>query len=165
MEHWKPVPNYEGLYEVSDHGRVRGVFHRILKPGWLRRGYRRVTLCKEKQHEHWTVHRLVARAFIGACPPRYVVNHKDGNPSNNALDNLEYVTHKENHQHSWRELGRQPPHRGETTHFAKLTDSDVIQIRRMRSEGMTYSDIAAHFNTKPANVWHICMGRTWKHLL
>lgn len=163
-ETWKPVPGYEGLYEVSDIGRVRRIERRVLTPHAGNGGYLRVLLCNRHQ-KHVGIHRLVAGAFIGACPPGYVVNHKDGDPANNAPSNLEYVTQSQNVRHAFETLGRQPPHRGESTHFAKLTDNDVIQIRRRRVEGQTYKQIAKDFNTKPANVWHICVGHTWKHLL
>ncbi len=128
-------------------------------------GYKRILLTAHGRRRLWPVHRLVAEAFIGDCPPGYQVNHIDSNRSNNVANNLEYVTPKGNQEHSWRTTNRQPPHRGEATPFAKLTDNDVIQIRRLRHEGLTYEAIAARFNTKQANVWHICMGRTWKHLL
>ncbi len=165
QETWRPIPGFGDRYEVSAEGNVRRVLHQPLKPIRMKGNYQRVTLSNGPQDTGFrAVHRLVAHAFIGPCPAGYVVNHKDGDPSNNRVENLEYVTQHENVLDSWRR-GRQPAHRGMTTHFAKLTDNDVIQIRRLRSEGVTYSAIAAQFNTKPANVWHICIGRTWKHLL
>jgi hypothetical protein len=108
---------------------------------------------------------LVAAAFIGPCPPGYEVNHRDGHKDHNKPENLEYCTSSEHKQHAFDVLGQPPRHRGENTHFATLTDNDVIQIRRLRREGLTYAAISARFNTKPANVWHICVGHTWKHLL
>lgn len=168
-EEWRPITDFEGLYEVSNLGRIRAIEARVLTPDIDKRAgtlpYARVTLSGHRRPTRLGVHRIVARQFIGECPPGYQVNHKDGNPANNRLDNLEYVTCGENHTHAFNVLGRRPPHRGETTHFAKLTDNDVIQIRRLRSEGQSYAKIASRFNTKPANVWHICTGRTWKHLL
>lgn len=166
QETWKPIDGYEGLYEVSDQGRVRSLRYDILKPDPDRGGYHRVRLSsRDHVQRKFMVHRLVAMMFIGARPEGYQVNHRDGCRTNNVPSNLEYLTCKDNHAHSWRELKRKPPHRGETTHFAKLTDNDVIQIRRLRKDGLTYAEIATRFNTKPANVWHICVGNTWKHLL
>ena len=165
VEKWKPIAHRGtyATYEVSNLGRVQRVSRRVLTP--IRNGKRRDYLRVHIGTRIIFVHRLVAEAFIGPCPDGYQINHKDGNPSNNSVENLEYVTAKENQQHSWRELNRQPHAKGEAVHFAKLTDTDVIKIRLMRAEGMTYRAIAAHFNTKPANVWHICINRTWKHLL
>ena len=164
-ETWKPIPGYEGRYEVSDQGRVFRVKRYPLKNIALRRNYQRVILYLNGARHYQAVHRLVAAAFIGKCPDGYVVNHLDGNPANNCASNLEYTTQRENIRHAFRVLKRPPHHRGETTHFAKLSDNDVIQIRHMRLNGWTYKAIAAEFNTKPANVWHICKNRTWKHLL
>lgn len=164
-ESWLPVKGTDGRYEISNLGRVRSVYKSIRATVHGRGGYRRILLSKDGRRRLWMVHRLVAEAFIGDAPPGYQVNHIDSDRANNASSNLEYVTPKGNQAHSWHTTQRQPPHRGETTPFAKLTENDVIQIRRMRAEGRTYKEIAAHFNTKPANVWHICSGHTWKHLL
>lgn len=162
---WKEVPWTDGIYEVSDDGRVRNVTRKELKPQKSRGRYRRVNISMNGHRRLHQIHRIVALVFIGPCPHGYQVNHIDSDPSNNSATNLEYVTAKGNQEHSWRTTDRQPPHKGERTHFAKLTDTDVIRIRSMRKEGMTYKDIASHFRTKPANVWHICVGHTWKHLL
>lgn len=83
----------------------------------------------------------------------------------NDVTNLEYVTPKGNQQHSWIHNNRQPHAKGADVHFAKLTDTQVITIRQLRASGFTYRAIAEQFNTKTANVWHICQGHTWKHLL
>ncbi len=165
QETWSAIPGFGGFYEVSNEGQVRRVLHLPLKPARDKRNYERVILSNGKNdRRRWQVHRVVALVFIGECPPGYVVNHKDGNPANNHVSNLEYVTQHENILDSWRR-GRRPAHMGMKTHFAKLSDTDVIRIRRLRKDGMTYAEIAAQFNTKPANVWHICVGNTWKHLL
>ncbi len=164
-EEWRAVVGGDGRYEVSNLGRVRRIARRILAPADDGHGYRRFAVKAFERKKMWMVHRLVAAAFIGPCPAGYEVNHIDSNRSNNAVENLEYVTKRENALHSFRVGGRPASHRGTETNFAKLTDMDVIHIRRLRGEGRTYKQIAAHFNTKPANVWHICMGRTWKHLL
>lgn len=108
-EAWRPVVAYEGLYEVSDHGRVRRVAPasgtqagRVLRHWPDRRGYRRVGLNRADQRSVSSVHRLVAAAFLGPCPPGLQVNHKDGKKANNRPSNLEYVTSAENNQHAIR---------------------------------------------------------------
>lgn len=109
METWKPVVGYEGLYEVSDQGRVRRIPAmietvrgprptpgRILKLGEHRDGYKKVVLSKSHRTRTWNVHRLVARAFLGPCPDDLVVCHINGNPSDNRPSNLRYGTASEN---------------------------------------------------------------------
>jgi hypothetical protein len=108
-ENWRDVPGYGGRYQVSDHGRVRSFAlsgrAKILtpRPRNSRQPHLRVMLTK-KRHEdqqRFYVHRLVAEAFLGPCPEGYVVHHRDGNPLNNAVDNLEYCTHAQNYRHSF----------------------------------------------------------------
>ena len=106
-ETFRPVPGYEGLYEVSDHGTVRslrrpGVCAKTLKPETERRGYKRVRLCINGGSKHIMVHRIVAAAFLGPRPEGFQVNHIDENKENNRADNLEYVTPKENSNHGTR---------------------------------------------------------------
>lgn len=95
QEIWKPVVNYEGLYEVSNLGRVKSVPRKGTKGGMLRllpddKGYLRVNPCKNGKQEPCLVHILVMRAFVGECPEGYEVDHYDWNPSNNRLENLSY---------------------------------------------------------------------------
>lgn len=105
-EQWKPVVGYEGLYEVSDHGRVRSLdrvvrmkngVHRRLQGGALaphmeRRGYASVKLSKDGVMRTLRVHNLVARAFIGPPTEGQIVCHCDSNPSNNRASNLRWDT-------------------------------------------------------------------------
>lgn len=98
-ETWKPVVGYEGLYEVSDWGRVKSVGRgkeRILKltPNTL--GYLQVSLHKNGEQKTCKVHQLVMRAFVGECPDGYEVDHYDWDRKNNRLNNLRYIPAKEN---------------------------------------------------------------------
>lgn len=109
-EEWRPVPGYEGVYDVSDHGRVRsrdreviyssGVVrtHRgkILKPKISSNGYRQVGLWKDRKVRWHGVHRLVSSAFIGDCPTGFHVCHEDGDRANNHAANLRIASPKEN---------------------------------------------------------------------
>jgi hypothetical protein len=97
-EEWRAVKGYEGLYEVSNLGRVRSLFRykQIVKGVPTNRGYLRVTLCKDKVHKLCSVHRLVATAFI-QNPHNYpCVNHKDEVRTNNQANNLEWCSYKYN---------------------------------------------------------------------
>lgn len=99
METWKPIPGYEGLYEVSDIGRVRSLFRykRILDTHPNKgNGYIYVQLWKDGKGKNHAVHRLVAMCFCENPHDKPFVNHKDETRTNNHADNLEWVTHKEN---------------------------------------------------------------------
>ena len=97
-ERWKPVKGYESLYEVSNTGKVRSIYRykRVLKPMISNSGYERVDLFKNKCRKQFSVHRLVAIAFIDNPDGKEIVNHKDENKRNNNAENLEWVTHIEN---------------------------------------------------------------------
>lgn len=98
-EIWKPIPGYEGLYEVSNIGRVRSLFRykKILTTSPNKRnGYRYAQLFKGEKGKNFAVHRLVAMCFCENPENKPFVNHKDETRTNNHADNLEWVTHKEN---------------------------------------------------------------------
>ena len=122
-EVWRPVPGWETLYEVSDLGRVRSFDRpvlqlsrsgnpvtvtykgKVLKPrtgGGRSKGerYRQVSLAKDNSPVNAYIHHLVAAAFIGPRPDGAEVNHKDCDKTNNAVDNLEYVSRGENIAHA-----------------------------------------------------------------
>lgn len=98
-ESWRPVLGFEGLYEVSDRGRVRNARSgRVLKPNTISRyGHQQVKLCKDARHFDRLVSRLVLEAFVGSCPPGMQARHvNDPDARNNALDNLAWGTPLEN---------------------------------------------------------------------
>ena len=109
-EEWRDIPGYEGLYQVSNLGRVKSL-EKIDARGWHRKekilvqidnmhGYYQLMLYKNKNKKKISVHRLVALAFI-PNPNNYpCVNHKDENPSNNCIENLEWCDDFENRTHA-----------------------------------------------------------------
>lgn len=113
-EIWKDIEGYEGLYQVSNLGRVRslerfnvnsGVYQnrvRVLKQSHNRRGYKTVTLIKRKARKTVTVHRLVAKAFLENPKMLPQVNHKDENKENNAVGNLEWCDNRYNYSYGTR---------------------------------------------------------------
>lgn len=91
-EIWKNVVGYEGLYQISSLGRVRRVGGKILKSTRFSKGYFHVNLCCNGKYKSKQIHRLVAQAFIPNPNNLPIVNHKDENPSNNTVENLEWCT-------------------------------------------------------------------------
>ena len=99
MEQWKAISGYEGIYEVSDLGRVKSLKYgkeKILKPQKTIGGYLHVDLCKDGKCKSITVHRLVAEAFIPNQNNLETVNHKDEDKTNNIVSNLEWMSLKDN---------------------------------------------------------------------
>lgn len=107
-EVWRDIKGYEGIYQVSNLGRVKSFDSRdklgrvrkgkILKPMLDIGGYEKVTLYN-KQPKIFSVHYLVISSFVGARPKNMVINHIDENKRNNNLNNLEYVSQKDNINH------------------------------------------------------------------
>lgn len=108
-EIWKDIAGYEGLYQVSNLGRVKGldrviyrsstpqyVKGKIMSQGLLNTGYRYVTLWNKKNRQVFLVHRLVAEAFLPKQHGKNVVDHIDGIRTNNHVSNLRWCTRKEN---------------------------------------------------------------------
>lgn len=95
-EEWRPIEGYEGLYEVSNLGRVRKRVWKEIKGTAFHGNYRRVNLNDGEKQESVLVHRLVARAFIPNPNGYSIINHIDECPANNRADNLEWCDQKHN---------------------------------------------------------------------
>jgi len=103
MEILKDIIGYEGLYQASSLGKIKSLICRYsnveyLKEGTTKCNYKSVTLCKDNKHTSKNVHRLIAEAFFGKS--KLDVNHKDGDKTNNKIENLEFVTKSENIKHA-----------------------------------------------------------------
>lgn len=100
MEEWKDIEGYEGLYQVSNLGRVKSLWfdkEKILKAYKNRYGYLCIGLCKYGKKKTYKIHRLVASAFIENSNNYPEVNHKDEVKTNNNVNNLEWCTREYNH--------------------------------------------------------------------
>lgn len=166
-ERWLPVVGYEGIYDVSDHGRVRRILAgqgaiagKILKWRPDTKGYPQVHLCRDGRSRNSPIHRLVAAAFIGPCPSRKEINHSDGIKANNAVENLKYVTHVQNSQHASK-MGLLI--RGEKVHCAKLTEEDVHSVRRVLGIE-TEASIAKRMGVGKTCINSIATGHSWHWL-
>ena len=149
-ERWRWIEGYEGLYMVSDHGRVMGLqktshYGHIMKLKKTRSGYMHVCLCKGNVKADYAVHRLVASAFLERGKSKTEVNHKNGVRDDNRVENLEWVTRSENERHAYHILGKTPnkPWKGKPRTCArKFTDE---QIRAIRSDTRTHREIGADY--------------------
>lgn len=182
LEIWLPVVGYEGLYEVSSRGQVRGFARllansqgimrnwpaRVLKPQPDSRGYTQVTLyCPNKGKKTLKIYRLVAEAFhTSQMKKGSEVNHIDGNKLNNTAQNLEWVTRLENSRHAWKN-NLVPVRYGQETAGAKLTNAEVQQIRsRYRRYGKENSavSLAKEFNVTRQAIADIIHNKTWRQI-
>lgn len=109
-EIWKDIKGYEGLYQISNFGRVKSLkrktlnskclYDKILNNRINHNGYFMIFLSKNKKIKGFRINRLVAEAFLPNPNNKPQVNHKDGNKTNNRIDNLEWCTAKHNTQHA-----------------------------------------------------------------
>ena len=104
IEEWKDIKGYEGLYQVSNLGRVKSKTGRIRKTTFTNSGYELVVLYNNCKSKGFTIHRLVAEALLPNPENKPQVNHIDEDKTNNAVFNLEWVTAKENVNHGTRTL-------------------------------------------------------------
>lgn len=171
-ENIKHIAGFEGKYSITNDGRVyshsrieerdgrAGPVSYLVKGRWmkqqLRGGYLRVCLsgC------HYSVHRLVAEAFIPNPESRDYINHIDGNKSNNLTSNLEWCTAKENSQHKFA-TGLHVPLKGERHNLAKLTESEVMDIR---GSDESASVLADRYSVNKTCIYKIRSGASWSHI-
>lgn len=168
-EVWLPVRGYEGLYEVSDLGRVRNIAARkgtvpglILRHRETRDGYLKVVLRDCGRDRAMTVHRIVYEAHCRPLGADEEVDHVDGNKKNNCRLNLDAVNRLENMQRSFRR-GRAMA-RGEAQGRARFTAEQVVAIRRRVSQGELQKALAAEFGVTPTAINCIVLRKTWAHL-
>jgi hypothetical protein len=171
-ENWKAVPGYEGLYEVSDLGRVRSlprnvfvsgvrgcyskhVKGRMLAPQRHNGGYRQVSLCGRLR----LIHALVLEAFVGPRPAGAVAMHADDDRTNNAVSNLAWGTSAEN---SGQMAARKRSAIGVRNGSAKLCKSEVDAIRAAAGT-CRQKDLAAKFGVQQQHISRILRGERRQH--
>jgi hypothetical protein len=155
----KPIPGYEGLYWATEDGHIvsRG---RQLREFSRNRRYAAVSLSKNNTKRKFSVHRLVATAWHGVPSVRRDVNHINGDTLDNRPANLEWVTHAEN-QSAERALFLR---RGDASHYAKLSASQVEEIRALCAAGAKQADVAPLFGITYQQVSKIVRRVNWAHL-
>lgn len=169
-EVWKDVQGYEHLFKVSNLGNVFSKrSNKILKQHSRSDGRKTVatriggrlgeTVC-------FKVHRLVATAFIDNPEDKPFVNHIDGDPSNNRLDNLEWATSSENVLHAFK-TGLNTPSRGEDNVQAKLDNDIVVFIRENyipRDREFGARALSRKFSVSKETVRNVLLNKTWSHV-
>ena len=175
---YRDIEGYEGLYAVDEKGNVwsyekispfginGGVVKRggyILKTSRTKRTtHQRVTLIKSGKRKQHFVHRLVALAFIPNPDNLPFVNHKDCDPTNNHVSNLEWCTAKQNSIHAYQKGRWTPPNQaGGKNANSKLTEANVVEIRAMYTEVKNCSEIARRFKVNPKTINMIINGKRW----
>ena len=180
MEIWRKTHLSE-RHEVSNLGNVRTVdayiknpIHgkglrkgRLRKPNIGKTGYAKITLSINGKRYYCLVHRLVAIAFIPNPELKPMVNHIDGNKSNNRVTNLEWVTREENCRHAISINLFEPSkfQQGERGFHAKLKNKQILEIREKYKRGSTVTELALEYEVTHGNISHIVNGKTWKNLL
>jgi hypothetical protein len=170
-ERWRPIRDFEGIFEVSDQGNVRRIVSRYLNPRVSllkqethKQGYKRIHFRQNGRGRRALVHVLVAEAFLGEQPAGTQINHIDGDKANNRADNLEFVTPSRNVRHSLDVLGVQRA-KGERNGMASLTDEQAQQIRMMHKTGRYKQvELARMFNTSPTVIGRLLLRKTWRHI-
>lgn len=156
-EIWKDVVGYEGLYEVSNAGKVRNK-NKELTQNVSNKGYLYATLCKDRHCVGKRVHRLVAQAFIPNLENKPEVNHKNNVRTDNRAENLEWMTHTENVKHTVK-AGRHS--KGEMVCFSKLDPEKVIFIRKST---LSYKELGKMFGITANTIYAVKKWITWKHV-
>jgi hypothetical protein len=158
MEIWKDIENYEGMYQVSEKGRVKSLNYnhtkkeKILKGVKDKGGYLYVGLWKDGKQTNQLIHRLIAQAFIPNPNNYEQVNHKDENPSNNHVANLEWCDAKYNtnygtrNQRSGEKLTNHPSMSKRVDQIDMITGEVIRQwasTRECGRNGYTQSHVSA----------------------
>lgn len=175
-EEWRDIPGWDG-YQASSLGRIRsldrkrvqwmrdGSMQPVLYPGRIRKqsqcpqtGYMKVGLSNLQSGKRRTfcAHQLVCLAFHGERPARHDTAHENGNRSDNRASNLRWATRQENRLDS---VQHGTINRGERNGQARLSDADVMEMRRLRHSGVTARELATRYGVTARHVYDCLAGR------
>jgi hypothetical protein len=160
MENWKAVVGFEGLYEVSDHGRIRSV-----KTGRIKAYTRHIydtrpfmNLWKNGKQKIMRPHTLVLTAFVGPRPQGMECCHNNGDPWDNRLENLRWDTPRNNQLDR---IKHGTSNRGEQCAAAKLTEAQVLAIR---ADTRLQREIAAEYGVRENTISRIKSRQRWGYV-
>lgn len=171
VELWKPVQNYEELYEVSNLGSVKSlerlahtqqtekkahkIKERILKPGVNNQGYLTVSLSKQGKRKTFKIYRLVSEAFLGTKPKNYVTRHGAKGSQDNSVTNLSYGTYQDNERDKIRDKS--------SNH--KFSEKEILEIRQIYREGqLNIKQLSVLYAVDHACMWKIIRYKSYKHV-
>lgn len=176
QEEWRDVPDYEGMYQVSDLGRVKSLQRKterihsksriklvkeiIRKQTKEKDGYLQVCLKKDLKVKTFKTHRLVATLFISNPENKPQVNHKNSIKTINDVFNLEWNTSKENINHAL-DFGLMP--RGEKSYKTILTEKQVLEIRKI-GKSILQREIGKMYGVSEETIGLILRRKTWRHI-
>ncbi|MBV5348860.1 HNH endonuclease [bacterium] len=182
-EIFKYIEGYEGIYQVSNHGRIKSLARAVKGHGstwekpemflktWIsKKGYEVVILTKDSKKKSIPVHRLVATAFIPSTKGKPQVNHIDCCKTNNHASNLEWCDNSENQLHAFKNglNYHTVNHRNANIKRGllrrRLSDTQVSEIKSMRVRGLTYREIAETFSISGKMAEGIIKGQKYRQL-
>lgn len=160
-EEWKDVPDWP--YKASNFGRIRRWYSDLCLTGGTSgpdtHKYPNVILSDSPRKKTFLRHAIIALVFLGPTPKGMEIDHKDGNPFNCRVDNLEFKTPSQNI------LGAVARgHRGSNRWNAKLNDDVVRTMRLLYGQGWSIRQISDKFQTNFTTTYHVLMGHNWKHV-
>lgn len=173
-EVWKDIPNYEGLYQVSNFGNVKSLNYKrsgkekILKPRKNKLGYMFVDLYKNNKPKTFLVHRLVANVFLKNNNNLPCVNHKDENKDNNHIDNLEFCTYKENinygtrNERASKKLKDKPKSEEHKQKLSKANSIPIIQLdlqKKFICKWESATQASKELNINQSSISGCCRGK------
>lgn len=167
-EIWKDITGYEGLYSVSNKGKVKNIItNRILRPAPARRGkhkcgHAQICLRKEGASKYFNLGRLVATYFLPNPLNLPKVIHIDNDMDNNEVSNLKWATNIGTMQHAI--TSGLVCQRGENSGLSKYTDKDVLEIRDKFSKGVNKHDLAKEYGMSLSNIYRIINREIWTHI-
>lgn len=151
-EIWKPIPGYENHYEASNLGNIRKLPSKRIRKIDYSNIYPSILLSVKGKHKTYRVHRLIAKTFLPEIKGKNHVNHKDGNHKNNNIENLEWVSQKENNQHSYFILNNKNLVPQEIPWNKKMTPELVRLFDKLNKNGMSTEEIGNKYNINGSTI-------------